>query len=541
MTQWTPQQLAFFDFLQSTDASCVLQAKAGTGKTTTLVEGINHLHGSILAVAFNTKIKKEFEAKIGDSAVCKTMNGLGHRALCNMFGGRISIDRDKNFKVVKEIMKDEPDSSKYAWSPVLEDTPENWQDLADHHNIEFDPLILSLARRALRLSNKMAWNKECDFDDQIYMCQPEGTKVLTEKGIRKNIEEIKAGDKVISYNRRISKLVGFYNHASVVNEVQKSFRDENIYRVSTIKNSTRATKEHKWLVRMQKESLWTIYIMRKGEHWRIGQARLYRRAGGSNKYDGLGPIMRARSEGADEVWILSTSESSKGAREEELILSAQYGISTASFVDEAGVAVHNALGDATRRASVILNDHGRNINFPFWPAKTMVRENGRVVLESQRNFKHPTLIETCNLMPEFMLLPEVNKRQVRWTNFDVRTEHYTGYVFSLEVHRHGLYVADGIVTHNSVCWNATFDKYENVIVDEAQDLSVMQHRIVEKSVKHGGRIIAAGDIHQAIYGWRAAASDSIPQLIEKFHLEELDLTVSFRCGTRIIEEAQAIV
>jgi len=287
MTQWTEQQLAFFDFLQSTDASCVLQAKAGTGKTTTLVEGIKHLKGSILQTAFNTKIKKEFEAKIGDSAVCKTMNGLGHRALCNMFGGRISIDRDKNFKVVKEIMKDEPDSSKYAWSPVLqllgrakhsglvpkstpgnswtaylEDTPENWQDLADHHNIEFDPTILSLVRRALRLSNKMAWKKECDFDDQIYI---------------------------------------------------------------------------------------------------------------------------------------------------------------------------------------------------------------------------------------------------------------------------------------PVCWNATFDKYDNVIVDEAQDLSVMQHRIVEKSVKHGGRIIAAGDIHQAIYGWRAAASDSIPQLIEKFHLEELDLTVSFRCGTRIIEEAQAIV
>lgn len=287
MIPWTSQQQDFYDFLEDTDESCILQASAGSGKTTTLAEGVKYLRGSILQVAFNVKIKKDFEARIGSLAVCKTMNGLGHRALCNLFSRRVSIDKDKNFKIMKEMMKHEPKDNQYAWSPVqqligrakhmglvprdtpgdtwtsfYEDTAENWAELAEHHNIEFDPTILLLVRRAMRISNKMAWAGECDFDDQIYA---------------------------------------------------------------------------------------------------------------------------------------------------------------------------------------------------------------------------------------------------------------------------------------PVCWNAQFDKYENVIVDEAQDLSVLQHKIVAKSVKPGGRVIAAGDINQAIYGWRAAASDSIPQLIETFSLHELDLTVSFRCGARIIEEAQAIV
>ena len=85
MTEWTRQQKEFFSFLSSTPASCILQAKAGSGKTTTLVAGIPRLQGSVLAVAFNVKIKKEFEERIGDAAVCKTMNGLGHRARLHNF------------------------------------------------------------------------------------------------------------------------------------------------------------------------------------------------------------------------------------------------------------------------------------------------------------------------------------------------------------------------------------------------------------------------------------------------------------------------
>ncbi len=81
-------------------------------------------------------------------------------------------------------------------------------------------------------------------------------------------------------------------------------------------------------------------------------------------------------------------------------------------------------------------------------------------------------------------------------------------------------------------------KYDVVIVDEAQDLSPVQLRLVRLL---GRRIIAIGDRHQSIYGFRGADSQAIPRLISELEATVLPLSVTYRCPRSVVSEAQAYV
>lgn len=81
-----------------------------------------------------------------------------------------------------------------------------------------------------------------------------------------------------------------------------------------------------------------------------------------------------------------------------------------------------------------------------------------------------------------------------------------------------------------------FDPVETVMVDEAQDLSPINHVLIKKLVGKN-RLIAVGDPCQAIYGFRGADSGSMEKLKSTFQMAEFTLTISFRCGQSIIREA----
>ena len=85
-----------------------------------------------------------------------------------------------------------------------------------------------------------------------------------------------------------------------------------------------------------------------------------------------------------------------------------------------------------------------------------------------------------------------------------------------------------------------FSATQNLLVDEAQDLNPIQHRIVEELVRLGARLIAVGDRWQSIYGFRGAMSGSMDELKRRFDMIELPLSVSYRCSRSVVEEAQQI-
>jgi superfamily I DNA/RNA helicase len=83
-----------------------------------------------------------------------------------------------------------------------------------------------------------------------------------------------------------------------------------------------------------------------------------------------------------------------------------------------------------------------------------------------------------------------------------------------------------------------FTRAKTLIIDEAQDLSPLQHEICSRLLMPGGRVIAAGDRRQAIYGFAGAMSNSFDALASRFSCTEMPLTVSFRCAQSIVREAQ---
>lgn len=79
----------------------------------------------------------------------------------------------------------------------------------------------------------------------------------------------------------------------------------------------------------------------------------------------------------------------------------------------------------------------------------------------------------------------------------------------------------------SVLFGGKFPRYHTVLVDEAQDLSRLNHMMLQKL--NATRMIVIGDPYQAIYGFRGATKDSINELAEMFDIEHsLPLTQSFR-------------
>jgi hypothetical protein len=83
-----------------------------------------------------------------------------------------------------------------------------------------------------------------------------------------------------------------------------------------------------------------------------------------------------------------------------------------------------------------------------------------------------------------------------------------------------------------------FDKYEVVLADECQDLSVIQHEIISRMAGPDTRVIGVGDRNQAIYSWRGAHANSMDLLKERFNMQSLPLSVSYRCPMAVVRHAR---
>ena len=84
-------------------------------------------------------------------------------------------------------------------------------------------------------------------------------------------------------------------------------------------------------------------------------------------------------------------------------------------------------------------------------------------------------------------------------------------------------------------------QYDYVFVDESQDLNPAQIQLVQKAVKPDGMIVAVGDSHQAIYGFRGADPEAMNNMVESLKMTRLPLSVCYRCAKNIVMEAQSEV
>jgi len=89
--------------------------------------------------------------------------------------------------------------------------------------------------------------------------------------------------------------------------------------------------------------------------------------------------------------------------------------------------------------------------------------------------------------------------------------------------------------------NARMTQYDWVLIDEAQDTNPARRALAKKMLKAGGRLIAVGDPHQAIYGFTGADNDSLELIEREFHTTRMPLTVSWRCAKSVVNVARRYV
>jgi superfamily I DNA/RNA helicase len=204
---WSPFQLAIFEHVRFSSGSAIVQAVAGSGKTTTIAQAIRYMAGEIVALAFNRAIAKELESRLFGvpNVTAGTVHKLGLGALKSAFPDYwIKVDGDKLKWLFNDHLK--TDTNWLAQGNVCKlcnmakdagagiDFPANdlqaWQDLAAHFSIplfqeskkgdeKFD--IVATAQKLLKLSNedikavppkgkKRGYTVfRIDFSDMIYL------------------------------------------------------------------------------------------------------------------------------------------------------------------------------------------------------------------------------------------------------------------------------------------------------------------------------------------------------------------------------------
>lgn len=100
---------------------------------------------------------------------------------------------------------------------------------------------------------------------------------------------------------------------------------------------------------------------------------------------------------------------------------------------------------------------------------------------------------------------------------------------------------DGLIDYNDqiympALFGGTYPRFPLVLVDEYQDLSPVNHALLQRLVK--GRLIGVGDPNQNIYGFRGAKAGGMKEAITQYSMTELPLTVSFRCPSEIVRHVQ---
>jgi len=79
------------------------------------------------------------------------------------------------------------------------------------------------------------------------------------------------------------------------------------------------------------------------------------------------------------------------------------------------------------------------------------------------------------------------------------------------------------------------------LIDEAQDTNATRREMAKRMLKPGGRLVAVGDPHQAIFGFTGADNRSLDLIRQIFSAATMSLSVSWRCPQAVVAVARQYV
>jgi superfamily I DNA/RNA helicase len=201
----SPEQAVFLDWISNGTGSCVLEAVAGAGKTSTLMEGVKRMNGEVFLGAYNTKMAAELKGRLADMGLeamgsngktAATFHSAGFSALryaLKATGFTVDDKGKKVMNIVNEMFADmnrEPEAGEagaicklvslakqtgfFCRGLVEIVKPHYWVELINRHDVadglsdDYDiNTLVSLADAALKASN--AQRTIIDFDDMCYL------------------------------------------------------------------------------------------------------------------------------------------------------------------------------------------------------------------------------------------------------------------------------------------------------------------------------------------------------------------------------------
>jgi DNA helicase-2/ATP-dependent DNA helicase PcrA len=99
-----------------------------------------------------------------------------------------------------------------------------------------------------------------------------------------------------------------------------------------------------------------------------------------------------------------------------------------------------------------------------------------------------------------------------------------------------MYIAMRVLEGHGTLAQALAQRFDEVIVDEAQDTSDLQFRCLDALEVNGLRsVVLIGDLDQAIYGWMGATPEACEEFADRHQLTPLPLTKNFRSSQQICD------
>ncbi len=107
--QWSTYQTAIFDAVKTGTSNLAINAVAGSGKTTTIVESAKLMQPGdrVVFLAFNKHIVTELQGRLPKTVDCMTIHSLGMKACGKGYQGKLKVDQYKMHDIIDDTISHE--------------------------------------------------------------------------------------------------------------------------------------------------------------------------------------------------------------------------------------------------------------------------------------------------------------------------------------------------------------------------------------------------------------------------------------------------
>lgn len=544
------QQAVYADF-EADSGATVIEAVAGSGKSTTVLEGVKYAPRGVRAVflAFNKSIATELQSRVVRPHDARTFHSLGLLA-CRRAFGEVSIDEGKTKNLAAEVCLDRgwkittrgEDRARWAGplaglAGLAKNTLSHTHDEVLRLGLEYDsfpdgasPEQFSAA--AVEVLDRCAAQKtRIDFDDMVWFPARHGLRpqshdlVVADEAQDLNAAQLYLANATVRRDGRIVAVGDRHqcHPAGTMIEITGGMRIP----IERVKVGEQVVSYHDCFRGVASQGRRVLAIASRdydGEIIRISaggesvdvttshripmRLRLDRdtwsvyvtergetsRIGccRTNYRRGFGPAMRARQERGERLWVLACFDDKESAQIFETICSLEYGIPEGIFFEKGRIKdrLLEAIGSNRDRLVRLLAANGREYAYPLWRSdETHQKHIGRYLY----------VTEACNLLDG---LNEVRtfdgtRDGGEWAPVRLSRRRDKLTVYSLKVEPseggHRFYVADRILVHNS------------------------------------------------IYAFRGAASGAMERIVGELKARTLPLSISYRCPKSVQRLAIEVV